>query len=150
MSYSQLSCRHACTTIAESTGKCDVQRFSALHTPGWPEQSHPLTHAAAQAAQAADLDLGLACYNFGAPRVGNHAFALNFLEAVPDTWIWQRPHFDLWPACSCNRRQVRCGQDSHARTADGEQEGHWMQDWQGWLRLASLANMEATAFSWLQ
>ena len=40
----------------------------------------------AQAAQAADLDLGLACYNFGAPRVGNHAFALNFLEAVPDTW----------------------------------------------------------------
>ena len=59
----------------------------------------------AQAAQAADLDLGLACYNFGAPRVGNHAFARDFLEAVPDTWnvindqvlIWLLAR---WPDCS--------------------------------------------------
>ncbi|KAK9861930.1 hypothetical protein WJX84_008755 [Apatococcus fuscideae] len=40
----------------------------------------------AQAGREARMDMDLACYNFGAPRVGNHAFARDFLAAVPNTW----------------------------------------------------------------
>ena len=40
----------------------------------------------AKAAEAAGLDLRLACYTIGGPRVGNHAFALDHAEVVPDTW----------------------------------------------------------------
>jgi len=28
----------------------------------------------------------VACYSFGAPRVGNHAFAQDYNAHVPDTW----------------------------------------------------------------
>ena len=30
--------------------------------------------------------LDVACYTFGAPRVGNHAFARQYDATVPDTW----------------------------------------------------------------
>ena len=30
--------------------------------------------------------LDISCYTFGAPRTGNHAFAREYNEAVPDTW----------------------------------------------------------------
>ena len=30
--------------------------------------------------------LDLSCYTFGAPRTGNHAFAHEYNELVPDTW----------------------------------------------------------------
>ena len=40
----------------------------------------------AKAAEAAGLDLRLACYTVGGPRVGNHAFAMDHAEVVPDTW----------------------------------------------------------------
>ena len=26
------------------------------------------------------------CYSFGAPRTGNHAFARDYNQVVPDTW----------------------------------------------------------------
>ncbi|KAK9902044.1 hypothetical protein WJX75_002353 [Coccomyxa subellipsoidea] len=32
------------------------------------------------------VDRDLACYTFGAPRVGNHAFAREFNNVAPDTW----------------------------------------------------------------
>ena len=28
----------------------------------------------------------ISCYTFGAPRTGNHAYALEYCAAVPDTW----------------------------------------------------------------
>ncbi len=40
----------------------------------------------AKALEAAGLRAHLACYTFGAPRTGNHAFALDYRETVPDTW----------------------------------------------------------------
>lgn len=40
----------------------------------------------AKAVQAAGLRAHLACYTFGAPRTGNHAFAWDYRDAVPDTW----------------------------------------------------------------
>ena len=40
----------------------------------------------AKAVQAAGLKARLACYTFGAPRTGNHAFAWDYRETVPDTW----------------------------------------------------------------
>ena len=30
--------------------------------------------------------LDLRCYTFGAPRTGNHAFAWDYDDVVPDTW----------------------------------------------------------------
>ena len=30
--------------------------------------------------------LDISCYTFGAPRTGNHAFAREYNEGVPDTW----------------------------------------------------------------
>ena len=30
--------------------------------------------------------LDVACYTFGAPRAGNHAFARQYNALVPDTW----------------------------------------------------------------
>ena len=30
--------------------------------------------------------LDISCYTFGAPRTGNHAFAHEYNEGVPDTW----------------------------------------------------------------
>ncbi|KAK9824760.1 hypothetical protein WJX74_005593 [Apatococcus lobatus] len=39
-----------------------------------------------KAASEAQLPIKLACYTFGAPRVGNHAFAHDFAEQIPDTW----------------------------------------------------------------
>ena len=30
--------------------------------------------------------LDISCYTFGAPRTGNHAFAYEYNELVPDTW----------------------------------------------------------------
>ena len=30
--------------------------------------------------------LDVSCYTFGAPRVGNHAFARQYNALVPDTW----------------------------------------------------------------
>ena len=32
------------------------------------------------------VDLRVACYTFGAPRVGNHAFAWDFNRIVDDCW----------------------------------------------------------------
>ncbi|KAK9821824.1 hypothetical protein WJX74_001662 [Apatococcus lobatus] len=40
----------------------------------------------AQAAAAAGAKLRLACYTYGAPRVGNHAYARDHAQVVPDTW----------------------------------------------------------------
>ncbi len=40
----------------------------------------------AQEIKAQGLMAHLACYTFGAPRTGNHAFARDYREAVPDTW----------------------------------------------------------------
>lgn len=40
----------------------------------------------AKAVEAAGLKARLACYTFGAPRTGNHAFAWDYRETVPDTW----------------------------------------------------------------
>ena len=40
----------------------------------------------AKAAAAAGARLRLACYTFGAPRVGNHAYARDHAGVVPDTW----------------------------------------------------------------
>ena len=31
-------------------------------------------------------DVELLCYSFGAPRTGNHAFAREYNQMVPDTW----------------------------------------------------------------
>ena len=28
----------------------------------------------------------VSCYTFGCPRIGNHAFAADYAQAVPDTW----------------------------------------------------------------
>ena len=30
--------------------------------------------------------LSISCYTFGAPRTGNHAFAREYDDLVPDTW----------------------------------------------------------------
>ena len=30
--------------------------------------------------------LDISCYTFGAPRTGNHAFAYEYNDLVPDTW----------------------------------------------------------------
>lgn len=30
--------------------------------------------------------MDLACYTFGGPRTGNHAFAAEYNDNVPDTW----------------------------------------------------------------
>lgn len=40
----------------------------------------------AKAMEAAGLHAHLACYTFGAPRTGNHAFAWDYRHVVPDTW----------------------------------------------------------------
>ena len=40
----------------------------------------------AQAAAEQGLDIRLACYTFGAPRVGNHNFAADHEQVVPDAW----------------------------------------------------------------
>ena len=40
----------------------------------------------AKAVQVAGLQAHLACYTFGAPRTGNHAFAWDYRKTVPDTW----------------------------------------------------------------
>lgn len=34
----------------------------------------------------ADFDIDISCYTFGAPRVGNHAWARLYNNKVPDTW----------------------------------------------------------------
>ena len=39
-----------------------------------------------KAARDNGVDLRLACYTFGAPRVGNHAFAQEFNAIVNDCW----------------------------------------------------------------
>ena len=39
-----------------------------------------------EAPSAAKIPVRPACYTFGAPRVGNHAFAQNFADTIPDTW----------------------------------------------------------------
>ena len=49
----------------------------------------PLATLAAFDVQAACKCLpkmALSCYTFGAPRVGNHAFAHEYNEKVPETW----------------------------------------------------------------
>ena len=33
-----------------------------------------------------EATLDISCYTFGAPRTGNHAFAYEYNELVPDTW----------------------------------------------------------------
>ena len=51
----------------------------------------------AQAAAKEGLDIRLACYTFGAPRVGNHNFAADHEQVVPDAWsiindqVWNLP-----------------------------------------------------------
>lgn len=40
----------------------------------------------AKAAAAAGARLRLSCYTFGAPRVGNHAYAKDHADTCPDTW----------------------------------------------------------------
>ncbi len=40
----------------------------------------------AAAVHASGLDVRLACYTCGAPRLGNTAFARAYEAAVPDTW----------------------------------------------------------------
>ncbi len=30
--------------------------------------------------------LKIKCYTFGAPRTGNHAFARDYMDMVPNTW----------------------------------------------------------------
>lgn len=40
----------------------------------------------AKAAAAAGQVVSISCYTYGAPRVGNHAFAREFCEVVPDCW----------------------------------------------------------------
>ena len=40
----------------------------------------------AKAIEAAGLRAHLACYTFGSPRTGNHAFAVDYRQKVPDTW----------------------------------------------------------------
>lgn len=37
-------------------------------------------------ASASDIDVDVSCYTFGAPRVGNHAWARLYDNEVPDTW----------------------------------------------------------------
>ncbi|EIE21257.1 alpha/beta-hydrolase [Coccomyxa subellipsoidea C-169] len=43
-------------------------------------------HELRATARSYGVDRELACYTFGAPRVGNHAFAREFNEVAPDTW----------------------------------------------------------------
>ena len=31
-------------------------------------------------------EIEVMCYSFGAPRTGNHAFARDYNQVVPDTW----------------------------------------------------------------
>ncbi|KAK9867024.1 hypothetical protein WJX84_001923 [Apatococcus fuscideae] len=40
----------------------------------------------AQAAAKQGLNVRLACYTYGAPRVGNHSFAADHEQVVPDSW----------------------------------------------------------------
>lgn len=40
----------------------------------------------AKATQSLPLKVHVTNYTFGAPRVGNHAFASDFNEVVPDSW----------------------------------------------------------------
>ena len=37
-------------------------------------------------ADRGEVGVGVACYSFGAPRTGNHAFARDYNHLVPDTW----------------------------------------------------------------
>lgn len=43
-------------------------------------------HDIAKALEALDRNTSVACYTFGAPRVGNYAFASEYGAAVPDSW----------------------------------------------------------------
>ena len=48
------------------------------------------------------VDLRVACYTFGAPRVGNHAFAWDFNRIVDDCWhiINDQVAPQPWPVCA--------------------------------------------------
>jgi predicted lipase len=43
-------------------------------------------HDIATAAAKQGLTVSVGCYTFGAPRVGNHAFANEYNKLVPHTW----------------------------------------------------------------
>ena len=76
-----------------------TNRFCVPHTPPtwittlWLTTGHSLGGALATLA-AVDIrkaipecaHLNISCYTFGAPRTGNHAFAYDYNELVPDTW----------------------------------------------------------------
>ena len=50
----------------------------------------------AKAAAAAGQDVSLACYTFGAPRVGSHLFAADHEVVVPDTWSIVNDQVCFW------------------------------------------------------
>lgn len=39
-----------------------------------------------QLQEAGQASVNVLCYSFGAPRTGNHAFAKDYNQMVPDTW----------------------------------------------------------------
>lgn len=39
-----------------------------------------------QARTSCDSNVEVICYSIGAPRIGNHAFAREYNQVVPDTW----------------------------------------------------------------
>jgi len=78
----------------EKCGSCEPSINQASHDRLCaPTTGHSLGGALATLA-AIDLrkavpdpaHLDLSCYTFGAPRTGNHAFAHEYNELVPDTW----------------------------------------------------------------
>ncbi len=55
----------------------------------------------AQALRAVPQRTHVACYSFGAPRVGNHAFADDYARLVPDTWSIINDQVRVWGAVCC-------------------------------------------------
>ena len=58
------------------------------------------------------VDLRVACYTFGAPRVGNHAFAWDFNRIVDDCWhiindqVAPQPRPVCAAPCLCLERDI--------------------------------------------
>lgn len=68
---------------------CPDQRLRSLACAGHSlggALSDLAAYDIAKAAAAAGIRLQLSCYTFGAPRVGNHAYAKDHAETCPDTW----------------------------------------------------------------
>ena len=66
-----------------------------------------------QLEQAGRQDVKVLCYSFGAPRIGNRAFAKDYNRVVPDTWsiINERVRLQLLCNLSLARSSLACSLD---------------------------------------